>query len=76
LLAQTADQTFLIDGYSRGISDDMLAPIEQRSGARHTSAILLLAADVNINVASQRLGHQGIRIILQYYVHALRKRLL
>jgi integrase len=38
---------------------------------RHTSATLLLAADVNIKVVSQRLGHEDISITLRHYAHAL-----
>ena len=38
---------------------------------RHTSATLLLAADVNIKVVSQRLGYEGISITLRHYAHAL-----
>lgn len=34
---------------------------------RHTSATLLLAADVNIKVVSQRLGHTDIAITLRHY---------
>src|SRR5262249_24925209 len=38
---------------------------------RHTSATLLLAADVNVKVVSQRLGHEAIAITLCHYAHAL-----
>jgi Phage integrase family len=34
---------------------------------RHTSATLLLAADVNIKIVSQRLGHTDIAITLRHY---------
>jgi integrase len=46
-------------------------PIVRLYDLRHTSATLLLAADVNIKVVSQRLGHEDIAITLQHYVHAL-----
>jgi integrase len=38
---------------------------------RHTSATLLLAADVNLKVVSLRLGHRDVAITLRHYVHAL-----
>ncbi len=34
---------------------------------RHTSATLLLAADVNLKVVSQRLGHTDVAITLRHY---------
>ncbi len=38
---------------------------------RHTSATRLLAADMNLEVVSQRLGHEDISITLRHYAHAL-----
>ncbi|WP_054753939.1 tyrosine-type recombinase/integrase [Piscibacillus salipiscarius] len=38
---------------------------------RHTHASLLLLADVNIKIISERLGHASIRITLDTYAHLL-----
>jgi integrase len=38
---------------------------------RHTCATLLLMADVNVKVVSERLGHGGIEITLNTYSHVL-----
>ncbi len=38
---------------------------------RYTVATLLLAADVNVKVVSERLGHESIEITLKHYAHAL-----
>jgi integrase len=38
---------------------------------RHTSASLLLLADVNVKVVSERLGHSGIEMTLSTYSHVL-----
>jgi len=38
---------------------------------RHTVATLLLAADVNVKVVSERLGHESINITLKHYAHVL-----
>lgn len=38
---------------------------------RHTHATWLLAADVNVKVVSERLGHSNIRITLDTYAHVL-----
>ena len=54
-------------------------PIAKRAGLtairmydlRHTVATLLLAADVNVKVVSERLGHESINITLKHYAHAL-----
>jgi integrase len=37
----------------------------------HTSAVLLLAADVNVRVVSRRLGHSDIATTLKHYGHTL-----
>jgi len=40
-------------------------------GPRHTSATLLLAAGVPIQVVAQRLGHSQVSMTLDVYAHAL-----
>jgi integrase len=37
----------------------------------HSVATLLLAADVNVKVVSERLGHEDITITLKHYARAL-----
>ena len=39
---------------------------------RHTHAILLLEAGVNVKVVSERLGHASTRITLDLYAHVLK----
>jgi integrase len=38
---------------------------------RHTCATLLLLADVNVKVVSERLGHSTIQMTLDTYSHVL-----
>ena len=38
---------------------------------RHTVATLLLAADVNVKVVSECVGHESINITLKHYAHVL-----
>lgn len=40
-------------------------------GMRHTCATLLLLADVNPKIVSERLGHSSIQITLDTYSHVL-----
>ena len=48
-----------------------LVPDVRLYDLRHTCATLLLLADVNVKVVSERLGHSCIQITLDTYSHVL-----
>jgi integrase len=48
-----------------------LLPVIRFHDLRHTCASLLLLADVNVKVVSERLGHASIEITLNTYSHVL-----
>ena len=55
-----------------------LRPILKKAGVpaihpfdlRHTAATILLSREVNINVVSERLGHDSVTTTLKQYAHA------
>jgi integrase len=61
---------FLRDSFELVIARSKLPPIRFHD-LRHTSATLLLLADVNVKVVSERLGHAKIQITLDTYSHVL-----
>lgn len=52
-------------------TDPALLPDIRFHDLRHTCATLLLLADVNVKVVSERLGHRSIEITLNTYSHVL-----
>jgi integrase len=62
----------LARGEATGLgTDPALLPDIRFHDLRHTCATLLLLADVNVKVVSERLGHRSIEITLNTYSHVL-----
>jgi integrase len=61
---------FLRDSFEKIIARAKLPPIRFHD-LRHTCATLLLLADINVKVVSERLGHAKIQITLDTYSHVL-----
>jgi integrase len=55
----------------QGGKEPSLLPCIRFHDLRHTSASLLLLADVNVKVVSERLGHASIQLTLDTYSHVL-----
>ncbi len=56
---------------AEGGTEPALLPAIRFHDLRHTAATLLLQANVNIKVVSERLGHERIQITLDTYSHVL-----
>jgi integrase len=63
-------QDVMIDHFQR-ILRDVGLPKMRLYDLRHSCATLLLAADENVKVISERLGHSNIQITLDVYCHVL-----
>ncbi len=55
----------------RPIQKKAKLPMIRFHDLRHTAATLMLAADVNVKIVSERLGHASVQITLDTYSHVL-----
>ena len=64
----------IITEYNKHAPENKKLPLITIHGLRHTSATLLIAANMDVKTISSRLGHKNIQTTLNIYAHPLRKR--